>query len=234
MAGRHYRDLLNIRPSEIPSTGLFNYLTQDEKVKLLRYVTMMSFERHDVIFNQKMPSDHVVFVIRGLIKVYKSGRGSRLVCISLAGPGHFAGISCAFGSDEYRFSSSAIEKTEAMMIRKDALDELIKTNGQFAAAIFRLLSIELLDISDKLVNFSIKQLPGRVADLLRYFSQEIFKSDDFTVPLTRQELAELIGTTKESLIRTLNEFKNDKIIELDGKRIRIISHDLISILCELG
>jgi CRP/FNR family transcriptional regulator len=73
-----------------------------------------------------------------------------------------------------------------------------------------------------------------VADLIRYFSEDIFKSDDFTVPLTRQEMAELIGTTKESLIRTLNEFKNDKLIELDGKRIKIVSHELISILSELG
>jgi len=234
MATRIYRNLLNSGTSAIPSTGIFNYLTGEEKALLASHVTFMNYGRHDVIFKQKMPSDHIVYVTEGLIKVYKSGRGSRLVCISLVGPGQFAGLASAFGSSNYRFSSSAIENTSALMIRKEAIANLIKSNGQFAYSLFSLLGQELLEISDKLVNFSIKQLPGRVADLLRYFSMDIFKSDDFTVPLTRQEMAELIGTTKESLIRTLNEFKNDRIIELDGKRIRIISHDLISILCELG
>jgi len=234
MASRHYRNIINNGIPVIPSAGIFNYLTNEEKVALASHVTLMNFARHDVIFKQKMPSDHVVYVMEGLIKVYKAGRGSRLVCISLVGPGHFAGLSSAFGSSNYRFSSSAIENTSALMIRKEAIADLIKSNGQLAYALFGLLGQELLEISDKLVNFSIKQLPGRVADLLRYFSADIFKSDDFTVPLTRQEMAELIGTTKESLIRTLNEFKNDRIIELDGKRIKIISNDLISILCELG
>jgi CRP/FNR family transcriptional regulator len=234
MATRNYRNILDSSDSIIPSTGIFNYLTDEEKSSLASHVTLMAFTRHDVIFKQRMPSDHVVFVIEGLIKVYKSGRTTRLVCISLAGPGQFAGLSSAFSSSHYRFSSSAIENTRALMIRKEALADLIKSNGQLAYALFKLQGKELLEISEKLVNFSIKQLPGRVADLLRYFSTDIFKSDDFTVPLTRQEMAELIGTTKESLIRTLNEFKNDKIIELDGKRIRIISQDLINILCELG
>ncbi|TFH36191.1 MAG: Crp/Fnr family transcriptional regulator [Bacteroidia bacterium] len=234
MATRNYRNLLNSGPSIIPSTGIFNYLTEEEKASLARHITIMNFARHDIIFKQKMPSDHVVFVTEGLIKVFKAGRGNRLVCISLVGPGNFAGLSSAFGSAEYRFSSSAIENTKAVMIRKEALAGLIKSNGQLAFSLLKLLSRDMLEISDKLVNFSIKQLPGRVADLLRYFSEEIFKTDDFTVPLTRQEMAELIGTTKESLIRTLHEFKNDKIIELDGKRIKIISYDLISILCEHG
>jgi len=120
------------------------------------------------------------------------------------------------------------------MIRKEAIDSIIQHNGSFAKELFRILSQEMLDVSEKLVNFSMKQLPGRVADLIQYFSDVVFKSIDFTVPLTRQELAELIGTTKESLIRTLNEFKHDKIIELDGRRIKILSPDLITMLSDLG
>ncbi len=234
MATKSYRDLMSRGNGFIPSTGIFNYLDESEKKALSSKVTFMSFSRHDILFNQKMPSDHAVFIVNGLIKVYKGGRGDRLICISLTGPGQFAGLSSVFGSSEYRFSASAIEDTEALMIRKEAIDSLIQNNGRFARELFRILSLEMLDVSEKLVNFSMKQLPGRVADLLQYFSDTVFKANDFTVPLTRQELAELIGTTKESLIRTLNEFKNDKIIDLEGKRIKILSPDLITMLSELG
>ena len=234
MPTKNYKELLSRGSGVIPDNGIFNHLDETEKKELGNHVTYMNFSRHDILFNQKMPSDHAVFLINGLIKVYKGGRGDRLICISLTGPGQFAGLSSVFGSVDYKFSAAAIEDTEALMIRKEALFNVIKSNGRFATELFRILSTEVLDVSEKLVNFSMKQLPGRVADLLKYFSEEVFNNDDFTVPLTRQELAELIGTTKESLIRTLNEFKNDKLIELDGKRIKIISPELITMLSNLG
>ncbi|MFO7853008.1 MAG: Crp/Fnr family transcriptional regulator [Bacteroidota bacterium] len=218
----------------IPDDGIFNYLTGDEKIKLSLGVTLMTFERQDMIYKQNMPSDHVVYVISGLIKVYSGGRGDRVICIKLAGPGSFAALSSAYASNLYMNSAAAIEQTVALMIRKENLSDILKQNNMFSLSIINLMGKEILDISKKLVTFSMKQLPGRVADLLRYFSEEVFKSNEFTVSLTRQEMAELIGTTKESLIRTLNEFKNDRIIDLDGKNIKILSNDLIKVLSEIG
>lgn len=218
----------------IPSEGIFNYLSKDEKIKLSLGVTLMTFERQDILFKQNMPSDHVVYIISGLIKVYSGGRGDRVVCLKLAGPGEFAALSSSYASNVYMYSAAAIEKTIALMIRKEGLKEILKQNGLFSMSVISIMGKEIIAISNKLVTFSMKQLPGRVADLIRYFSEEVFRSDEFTVALTRQEMAELIGTTKESLIRTLNEFKNDKIIELDGKHIRILSHDLIKVLSEIG
>ncbi|MDT8400911.1 MAG: Crp/Fnr family transcriptional regulator [Bacteroidales bacterium] len=218
----------------IPGDGIFNYLTRDERIKLSAGVTLMTFERHDILFKQNMPSDHLVYVISGLLKVYSGGRGNRVVCIKLAGPGTFVALSGAFSSSVYMNSAAAIEKTVALMIRKESLKGIVKSNGMFAISIINLMGKEIIDVSNKLVTFSMKQLPGRVADLLRYFSEQVFKNNKFTVSLTRQEMAELIGTTKESLIRTLNEFKNDKLIRLEGKNIEILSPDLIKVLSEIG
>lgn len=234
MSTKSYKEILARGEGIIPDKGIFNFLDKSEKKELGRFVTYMNFSRHDVLFNQKMPSDHAVYILNGLIKVYKGGRGDRLICINLTGPGQFAGLPSVFGSNEYKYSASAIENTEALMIRREALEEVIKTNGRFASELFRIISNEVLEVSEKLVNFSMKQLPGRVADLIRYFSDDVFQSVDFTVPLTRQELAELIGTTKESLIRTLNEFKHDRIIDLEGRRIKVLSPELITMLSNLG
>jgi CRP-like cAMP-binding protein len=70
--------------------------------------------------------------------------------------------------------------------------------------------------------------------VLLYFAEKIFHSTSYTLPLTRRELAELAGTTKESFIRTLTEFKNDKIIDLDGSIVEIKSMKIIKTLSELG
>jgi len=226
---------LNSHKDLVPDTGIFSYLTKDEKVILSSGITVMTFERQDVLFKQNMPSDHLVYIVEGLIKVFISGRrGNRVVCIKLAGPGTFAALSSAFASDVYMNSAAALEQTVALMIRKEIMRDIIKQNGMFSVSVINHMGKEIIDVSGKLVAFSIKQLPGRVADLLRYFSEEIYENTEFTVSLSRREMAELIGTTKESLIRTLNEFKNDKIIDLDGKKIKIISTDLIKILSEIG
>lgn len=222
-----YHDLVN-------SLEAFALLTKKEKAKLVSGITLMTYERQDVLFKQNMPSDHVVFIVSGLIKVYSGGRASRIICVKLAGPGSFAALSSAFSLDVYRHSAAAVEQTVALMIRKETLRDIMSQNGRFSMIIISLLGREIIDLSNKLVTFSIKQLPGKVADLLRHFSEDVFASNEFRISLTRQEMAELIGTTKESLIRTLNEFKNDKIIDLDGKNIKILSPDLVKVLSEIG
>ena len=234
MIDKTYRDVKEGGDSLIPEKGLFRHLASEERLLLQKNATRMQFVRHDIILRQMMPSDHVVFVLSGIVKIYKSGRSKRVTCIGLAGPGQLAGMPCAFGFPEYRFSVSAVESTDALLIRSDALVSLIETNGDFAKEMLVMMSRDIVDLAYKLVSLTFKQLPGRVADLIRYFSRDVFDSDEFTVPLTRQELAELIGTTKESLIRTLHEFRNDKLIEMEGRRIKIIAPELIDILCELG
>jgi len=218
----------------INSLEAFALLTRKEKAKLASAITLLTFERHDVLFKQSMPSDHIVYIVNGLIKVFSGGRARRIICIKIAGPGTFAALSSAFSSNVYRHSAAAVEPTVALMIRKETLKDIMSQNGRFSIMILSLMGKEIIELSDKLVTFSVKQLPGKVADLLRHFSDDVFKSNEFRISLTRQEMAELIGTTKESLIRTLNEFKNDKIIDLDGKNIKILSPDLVKVLSEIG
>ena len=79
-----------------------------------------------------------------------------------------------------------------------------------------------------------KQLPGRVADVILYFYELFHRSNTFEFPLSREELAQFSGTTKESFIRTLAEFKNDKIIITDGKNITINSMEIVKTLSRLG
>jgi len=107
-------------------------------------------------------------------------------------------------------------------------------NGEFASVLLRHASEEGLTITTKLMNQFQKQLPGRVAEMLLFFSEKIYHSTAFLLPLSRRELAEFTGTTKESMIRTLAEFRHDKIIKLDGKKVEITSPDIIHTLNRLG
>jgi CRP-like cAMP-binding protein len=139
-----------------------------------------------------------------------------------------------FGEKLYEYSAAALTECKLYHFDYTVLKSLIFENGKFALGFLKLLSTDGLFLFDKLLDQSYKQLPGRVADVLLYFSEEIFHSHTFTLPFTRKELAEFSGTTKESFIRTLTEFKNDKIIEIEGASISIKSMDIIRTLSNLG
>jgi CRP-like cAMP-binding protein len=121
-----------------------------------------------------------------------------------------------------------------LFIDINAFRQVLSKNGKFATMLIHNISLYGLLIFNRLLAQTHKQLPGRIADVLLYFSETIYKSLIFSFPLTRRELAELAGTTKESFIRTLTEFKNDKIIVLNGSEVEIKSLTIVKTLSEKG
>jgi CRP-like cAMP-binding protein len=130
----------------------------------------------------------------------------------------------------YLFSKSVnIFQTNASVFR-----EIVGENGRFAIHIIAILSAQVVFTINKMIALTKKQVPGRMAEMLLYFSKEIYKNNVITLPLSRQEIADLVQTTKETVSRTLTEFKNDRIIELDDKNVVLKSLDLLEILNKIG
>jgi CRP-like cAMP-binding protein len=209
-------------------------LLSEELDDLRAKTNVVVFQKKEVIFRQDTPASHILFVKSGLVKIYKEGRNKRNFILKIASPGEFIGLMSVFGNSMNQFSASAIDSAEIGYIEKNCFNIIIKKNGEFANSVIRSLSEEGLFIFERLIGQSHKQLPGRIADVILYFSDTIFKKETFEFPFTRRELAELAGTTKESFIRTLSEFKNDKIISLDGSMVSINSMKIIRTLSELG
>ncbi len=226
----------NISPKNIPKEILpsNNYISEEDRNDLITNSNVVKFSRKDVIFKQGTRTSHVMFIKSGMIKIYKEGKGQKTIILKLGTAGHFLGLISIFGEDTFSYSASAIEDSEILFIDINTFKDVLNRNGQYASYLLNVLSIDNLYIFDRIMSQSQKQLPGRIADIILYFSEQIYKNEEFEFPLTRNELAELAGTTKESLIRTLTEFKNDKIIELDNKWVRIKSLHIIKTLSRIG
>jgi CRP-like cAMP-binding protein len=175
-----------------------------------------------------------MLMVSGLVKIYKEGRNERTVLLRMAGRGEYIGMLSVMGDQIHQYSAAAVEPSEICFIDINAFRNVLMENGKFSLQLMSMISQDGLFIFNRLINQTHKQLPGRIADVLLYFAEDIYSKDRFDFPLTRRELAELAGTTKESFIRTLTEFRNDKIINLDGSRVEIISMDIVKTLSELG
>lgn len=215
----------------IPS---YNVLT-DEQIEMINESSyFVPYKKNDIIFRQNTPTSHIMYVKSGLVKIYKEGRNNKVIILKVAKENQYIGLLSIFGENLFQYSASALQDTEIFYVDIGVFKNILKHNGGYAIHLMRQLSLDGIYIFEKLINLSHKQLPGRIAEIILYFALEIFNMNKFEFPLTRQELAELASTTKESLIRTLSEFKNDKIIELDGRKVEIKSMDIIKILSKLG
>ncbi len=212
----------------------FNSLTADESSLIENNSNVVSYRNGDVIIKQNTRTSHVMFIRSGLVKIYKEGRNDKVIILKIATPGGFIGLLSLFGDDTYHYNASSISNSQIIFIDVGVFNSIISKNGIFASHLMKQISMEGLYILDKLMNHAHKQLPGRIADVLLFFSKSIYSSNVFDLPLTRRELAEFAGTTKESFIRTLTEFKNDRIINLNGRQVDIISMDILETLSKLG
>lgn len=209
-------------------------ILNDEELNLLENsCAHVEFEKGEIIFKQDAFSSNVVYIKSGLVKVHLKGIHRDQIIKIAKGP-TFLGLPTTFADKVNQYSATAIEKTIACFIDIDAFKHFIYKNGVFAYEIIINLCREELDNFQKCVNHKQKNVHGRVADTLLHVSRSIFESDEFLFPLTRNEFADLIATSRESISRILGEFHEDKIISVVGRKMKILDFDRLDYISRNG
>ena len=220
---------------EIERTLPYSHLLKPEELDEIRQnSSLVTYRKKEVLFRQNTRTSHIMCVKSGMVKIFKEGRNGKYIILKVAVPREYLGMLSIYGRDTHQYSASAVQQTDVYIIDINIFNKILLTNGEFSTNIIGVISNYGLYIFERLMSQSHKQLPGRIADVILYFSEVIFKSEEFEFPFTRRELAELAGTTKESFIRTLAEFKNDKIINLEGSHVKINSMKIVKTLSDLG
>jgi CRP-like cAMP-binding protein len=209
-------------------------LKESELHDIINNSNVVQYNKKEIIFRQNTRTSHVMFIKSGMVKIFKEGRNGKFIILKIAVSNDFLGLLSIFGSDTHQYSASAVQPTEICIVDRAVFNKIIHNNGDYSARIIHKICNDGLFIFNRLMSQSHKQLPGRIADVILYFAESIYHSETFEFPFTRRELAELAGTTKESFIRTLAEFRHDKIIDLDGSNVKINSMKIVKTLSELG
>lgn len=234
-ANQNYKmENIAIADKDVFSIPGYNSLSDYEKELIDNNSNIVSYKNLDSIIKQNTRTSHIMFIKSGMVKIFKEGKNEKIIILKIAIPGTFVGLLSVFGDNLYQYSASSINNSEIIFIDVGIFREIINQNGTFATHLMSQISLEGLFMLDKLMSHVHKQLPGRIADVLLFFSERIYQNSIFDLPLTRRELAEFASTTKESFIRTLTEFKNDRIIKLNGRKVDIISMDILKTLSRLG
>ncbi|MCX6333332.1 MAG: Crp/Fnr family transcriptional regulator [Bacteroidia bacterium] len=193
-----------------------------------------SFKPGEIIMKQGSPASNALFLSQGMAKVYIEGAKGRDFILSIARPGRMIMGPGAYTTSRHSYTVSAITKVHACFISFDVFRKLVKSNGEFAESMLEDISAKSMRTHQKMVNLSHRKMPGRLAEALIYFADEIFMSDEFEVLLSRQEIGEMTNMAKESVVRILKEFSDSGIIEYDSSRIKIIDKQKLNLILKRG
>ncbi|MFZ4520418.1 MAG: Crp/Fnr family transcriptional regulator [Bacteroidales bacterium] len=201
---------------------IFCYLT-DEDIKLIDInKIIVRFNKGETIRKQGTFMSHVISVNSGLAKLYLEGMEQRNAIIRIVKPTNFIGGPGIYLDQRHHFSVTALMDTTVCFIDVNVFKEIIDRNRIFAAEFMKDFSRNILSVYNRLLSITQKQMPGRMADTLIYLSEEIFESQKFTFHMSRQDISDLSGMSKDSGVKILREFQNDGIINMTDNDIEIL------------
>lgn len=205
------------------STSFFSALKGPAKDLLLCLFVYGKYRRQQVLFQEGNPTTRVFALKSGLIKTYKTSTDGRVQLIELIRPGEVFGLE-GLSSQEYSVTAEVLADAEVCFFETARFVALLRDNPDLSREIIRILSGSLLDYRGKMLGFGTKTASARLAAF--FLSLLTPGTDgaraDIELPLSRGEVADLIGTRLETVSRLLDVFKRRRIIAVRGNRIRVL------------
>ena len=223
---------INCRLCEFKSTAA-SHLKGEELDVLGKNCAQVEFKPGDNIFKQNALSSNIIYVQQGFIKLHMMGPDRESILRISKAP-TYLGIPTTVGDRINHYSATALTGVIACFIDINAFKKFIFRNGNFAYEIILDLCKNELYNFHNCVNKAQKQLNGRIADALLFLSDEFFQSDEIELFLNRNELADLVGSSRESVSRILNQFNEDRIIRMEGKKINLLNRNSLELISRKG
>lgn len=193
-----------------------------------------SFKSGEIIVKQGSPASNALFLAEGMAKVYIEGSRGRNFVMSIAKPGRMIMGPGAYTTSRHTYTVSALTNVRACFINFEVFRHLVKTNGSFAESMLEDISAKSLKTHIRMVNMAQKKMPGRLAEILLYFADEVFCADEFEVLLSRQEIGDMANMAKESVVRILKEFSDSGMIEYNSSKIKITDRKKLILVFQKG
>jgi CRP/FNR family transcriptional regulator len=213
---------------------VFSYLDEISVEELCEHKEELFFRKGEIINHEGEKISNFKYLKSGLVKLYRRTPNGEEQVITITRPFEFVSNMSIFSEERYQYSVSALEDSIVCMVNLDFIKQLFLKNGGFAMGLLTKIS----RINDKIISQTLdirqKNLIGRVAYVLLYFTNDIYKSRVFDLPVSRKEIADYIGMSTANVIRTMSEFKKEGIIRVFGKTIEVVDMAKLEVISKHG
>lgn len=210
--------------SETFSAGIFAALTEEEWRSMTGFPTPIVYNRKTTLFLEGRPATHIYLVGNGLVKTYKKASRDRVQIVGILRVGDVAGAA-ALTRDVYLESASALTRSLIFKCEKEFFLDFIKHKSEVALALIQTINRESAELRSLLCDMGTKMALSRVASCLVFIMErqiEVSENRPLNLPVSRQEMGELVGLSPETISRQLKDLISSKVIKLEHKRLTIL------------
>lgn len=218
-------------------SGLSALLNERQNQELRRNITIQKYLKNEIVYNEGDVPTSFICLISGKLKVYKTGVGGRTQIIRVIKPVQYLGYRAYFANQNYVTAAAAFETSYVCKIPMDLVYGWMQENINLSLFFVKQLSLDL-GVSDKrTVSLTQKHIRGRLAEALLFLQENYGLEEDgatLSIYLTREDLANLSNMTTANAIRTLSAFASEKIVAIDGRKIKIIDMEAVKKISKIG
>lgn len=218
-------------------SDLWNALSPEEKRLITDNFRYEHYKKNQIIYAEKETPEYLFCLLEGKVKMYKSGIGDKVQILRLYRPVQYFGYRAYFANEPYVSSAAAFEASVIGILPMELVENLVKQNNKLAMFFIHELSRNLGGSDTKIVSLTQKHIRGRLAESLLLLADSYgYEDDDSTLKIymSREDLANLSNMTTSNAIRTLMSFVTDKLIIVDGRRIKIINEPALRKISKFG
>lgn len=174
------------------------------------------YKKKQLIYSEGNHPNRLYFVLSGKVKVYRSNNEGKELVTEIAAPGDFVGYIPLLEDSVYKDTAQAMEETELAVISKEEFDELLNNNKEVSKKFMQLLAKNISAKEEQLLGIAYNSLRKKIADAIIMLQRKFNEKNEpgYAIDLSRENMANIAGTAKESLIRTLGDFRDEKLIDI--------------------
>ncbi|MGL5937244.1 MAG: Crp/Fnr family transcriptional regulator [Phocaeicola sp.] len=216
---------------------LWQLLTAEQREVLMDNFIVQKYKKNETIYCEGETPMHLMALLRGKVKIYKEGVGGRSQIIRVIKANEYFAYRAYFAGSEFVTAAAAFEPCTLLLIPMPTIMDLIRGNNELSLFFIKQLSVDLGVSDERVVSLTQKHIRGRLAESLLFLKDTYgLEEDGFTLSiyLSREDLANLSNMTTSNAIRTLSNFASEKLIAIDGRKIKIIEEEKIKKISRIG
>lgn len=216
---------------------MWQLLTDEQRELVGQHLEARRYKKNQVIYAEGETPSHLLCLLEGKVKIYRDGVGGRSQIMRVIKPVEYFGYRAYFAGGSFVTAAAAFENSVICTIPMSLIVRLVQDNNQLAMFFIKLLAIDLGISDERTVNLTQKHIRGRLAESLVFLKETYGLEEDgatISIFLSREDLANLSNMTTSNAIRTLSNFAAEKLIAIDGRKIKIIDEVELEKISRIG
>lgn len=216
---------------------LWQPLTQEQKEILAKDFTIQKYKKNENIYCEGETPNYLMCLLSGKVKIYKDGVGGRSQIIRVIKSHEYFAYRAYFAEENYVTAAAAFEPCTICLIPMPTIVKLIQENPELSMFLIKQLSKDLGISDERTVSLTQKHIRGRLAESLLFLKDTYGVEEDqctLSIYLSREDLANLSNMTTSNAIRTLSNFAAEKLIIIDGRKIKLIEEEKLKRISKIG